>query len=60
MLTPVGLFLLVLLAQSVSAGHWAEANRQCLNINDQGTSYKWGQMFGGLDKPARRLPLRRE
>lgn len=42
MLTPVGLFLLVLLAQSVSAGHWAEANRQCLNINDQGTSYKWG------------------
>ncbi len=47
MLKTVGFFLFVLLAESVSAGHWADANGQCLDVNGQATACKWGQMYWG-------------
>ena len=43
----VGLVLLILIANSAGAGHWADANGQCLDANGQVTSCKWGQMYWG-------------
>lgn len=45
MLNTIGLYLFVLLAESVSAGYRADANGQCLDVNGQAISCEWRQLY---------------
>jgi hypothetical protein len=46
-LNTIGLYLFVLLAESVSAGYRADANGQWLDVNGQAISCEWRQLYGG-------------
>lgn len=46
MLNTIGLYLFVLLAESVSAGYRADANGQWLDVNGQAISCEWRQLYG--------------